>query len=156
MIIDRDNLKRKVDEIKEGRNTVVFTNGCFDILHIGHVRLLKEASRLGDILIVGVNSDSSVRKLKGENRPFFPAEERAAIISALKAVDYVVVFSEKTASRLIEEIEPDFYVKGGDYSLQELPERQALEKTGATFHLVELQEGYSTTNIAKKIGRNNE
>ncbi len=156
MLIDRDNLQGVVRGIKETRKSIVFTNGCFDVLHVGHVRLLEEASKLGDVLIVGINSDSSVRIIKGETRPFFPDEERAVIIDSLKGVDYVVVFPETTASNLIKEIQPDFYVKGGDYSLQELPECKALEETGASFHLVALQEGHSTTNIAKKIGRQNE
>ncbi len=136
---------------EDGKGKVVFTNGCFDLLHLGHVRYLKEAKNLGDILIVGVNSDESVKKLKGEGRPILPEEARAEIISSLSFVDYVVIFAEETPEKLISLLKPDIHVKGGDYKGKEIPERRIVESYGGKVVLVDLVEGYSTTSIIEKI-----
>ena len=131
--------------------TVVFTNGCFDILHAGHVRYLSEAKKLGDILVVGLNSDDSVRRLKGEGRPVNPAVDRAEVLAGLRAVDHVAVFGEATAEELIRRLQPDIYVKGGDYSLERLPESVIVASYGGRTVLVPLVEGRSTTNVIRRL-----
>jgi len=136
---------------KERKSKVVFTNGCFDLIHLGHVRYLKEAKNLGDILVVGVNSDESVRRLKGEGRPILPQEARAEIVSSFFFVDYVVIFGEETPEKLISLLKPDIHVKGGDYKEKEIPERRIVESYGGKVVLVDLIEGYSTTSIIEKI-----
>jgi glycerol-3-phosphate cytidylyltransferase len=136
---------------KERKSKVVFTNGCFDLIHLGHVRYLKEAKNLGDVLVVGVNSDESVRGLKGEGRPILPQEARAEIVSSFSFVDYVVIFGEKTPEKLISLLKPDIHVKGGDYRKKEIPERRIVESYGGKVVLVDLIEGYSTTSIIEKI-----
>ena len=130
---------------------IVFTNGCFDILHAGHVRYLTAAKSFGDVLIVGLNSDESVHKLKGEGRPVNSESDRKEVLLGLKAVDEVIIFSEQTAERLISEIKPDVYVKGGDYTLETLPEAKIVQSYGGKVEFVQLVEGRSTTNIIKKI-----
>jgi len=136
---------------KEKHKRTVFTNGVFDILHVGHVRYLKEAKKLGDILVVGVNSDSSVKKIKGENRPVMGELERMELVAALKCVDYVVLFQEETPERLISLLKPQIHVKGGDYKLDELPEKKIVEGYGGRVVLVPEVEGYATTNIIERI-----
>ena len=125
--------------------TVVFTNGCFDLLHPGHVRLLREAADLGDFLVVGLNSDASVRRLKGPSRPINPAEARAEVLSALEAVDAVTIFDEDTPLELITAIRPDVLVKGGDYRPDEVVGRPEVEAAGGRLVLIPLVEGHSTT-----------
>jgi D-glycero-beta-D-manno-heptose 1-phosphate adenylyltransferase len=136
---------------KSAGKTVVFTNGCFDILHAGHVRYLTEAKKLGDILVVGLNSDESVRKLKGTGRPVNPAGDRAEVLSGLRAVDHVVVFGEDTAEELVRRLQPDIYVKGGDYSLDQLPESAIVAENGGRTVLVPMVEGRSTTNMIHRL-----
>src|ERR1051326_1496898 len=116
-IIDRSELAVEVRRRQQAGEQGVFTNGCFDLLHLGHVRYLQEARDLGDFLIVGLNSDSSTRALKGPGRPLVPEEERAEILAALTCIDYVTIFNEPTASELLELLQPAIYVKGGDYGL---------------------------------------
>lgn len=135
---------------REGK-TVVFTNGCFDILHAGHVRYLTAAKALGDILIVGLNSDDSVRRLKGEGRPINPAEDRAEVLAGLKAVDHVIVFEEATAEDLVRQLTPDIYVKGGDYSLETLPEAKIVASYGGRTILIPMVEGRSTSNVILRL-----
>ena len=135
---------------KSGR-TIVFTNGCFDILHAGHVRYLNAAKALGDVLIVGLNSDESVRRLKGEGRPVNPAEDRAEVLAALRAVDHVIVFGEATAEELVRQLKPDIYVKGGDYSLETLPEAKIVHSYGGKTVLIPMVEGRSTTNVIRRL-----
>ena len=130
---------------------VVFTNGCFDILHAGHVRYLNAAKALGDILVIGLNSDESVRRLKGEGRPVNPAEDRAEVLAGLRAVDHVVVFGEATAEELVRQIKPDIYVKGGDYSLETLPEAKIVGSYGGKTVLIPMVEGRSTTNVIRRL-----
>lgn len=130
---------------------MVLTNGCFDLLHVGHVRYLKEAKGLGDLLIVGVNSDDSVRRLKGEGRPLMSQEERAEILAALEAVDYVVIFEEDTAEKLVSALQPDLYVKGGTYTVQNLPEASAVARYGGEVRILSLTPGLSTSELARRI-----
>ena len=130
---------------------VAFTNGCFDILHAGHVRYLTAAKKLGDILVVGLNSDESVRKLKGSGRPVNPSADRAEVLAGLRAVDHVVIFGEDTAEEIVRQLHPDIYVKGGDYSLDRLPEAAIVASYGGRTVLVPLVEGRSTTNVIRRL-----
>lgn len=129
----------------------VFTNGCFDILHPGHIELLKKAKALGDHLIVGINSDQSVRQIKGLDRPFFNELERAEILNSLESVDEVRVFNELTPARLIEELKPDVLVKGGDWEVKEIVGADFVKKNGGTVYSIPLREGFSSSNIVEKI-----
>ena len=131
--------------------TIVFTNGCFDILHVGHKRYLEQASTLGDIFVIGVNSDASVKRLKGPSRPVNPEQDRMEILSALGFVDYVVLFDEDTPYELIKTIQPDVLVKGGDYSIENVVGRDIVEARGGRVELIQFVEGKSTSNIIKKI-----
>jgi D-glycero-beta-D-manno-heptose 1-phosphate adenylyltransferase len=135
--------------------TIVFTNGCFDILHAGHVRYLAAARQLGDILVVGLNGDASVQELKGEGRPFNSQEDRAEVMAALAAVDYVIIFDEKRVDNLLREILPRVYAKGGDYTLNSLDpdEMAALKEIGAEIELLPLVPGKSTSNLIRSIQR---
>ncbi len=130
---------------------VVFTNGCFDLLHVGHVRCLKEARRQGDLLIVGLNDDQSTRRLKGPGRPFMVQEDRAEIVAALEDVDCVVLFREATAERLVSSLMPDVYVKGGNYAVEELPEAKVVAEYGGNVHLTSVTQGHSTTDLISTI-----
>jgi rfaE bifunctional protein nucleotidyltransferase chain/domain len=124
---------------------IVLTNGCFDLLHVGHVRYLQAARQLGDVLVVGVNSDASVRSLKGPSRPINQENDRAEVLAALACVDQALIFTERSADHLIEAIHPDLYVKAGDYSLETLPERETLIRLGIQAAFVPFEQGYSTT-----------
>jgi rfaE bifunctional protein nucleotidyltransferase chain/domain len=132
---------------------IVFTNGCFDLLHVGHARYLAQAKSLGDILVVGLNSDCSVRSLKGSNRPLIPQNERAEMLAHLQSVDFICIFDEDRPDRLIEVVKPSIHVKGGDYQGEDLPEAEAVHKYGGKIVIVDLVEGKSTTNIIEKIIR---
>ena len=136
---------------KERGKKVVFTNGCFDLLHAGHVKYLQKARSLGDLLVLGLNSDASVRRLKGENRPLIAEEERAHLLAALDCIDYVVLFDEDTPLRLIETLLPDILVKGGDYSREGVVGHEVVEASGGRVELVEFVDGKSTTGIIEKI-----
>ena len=155
MLIDRKNIGNVVTTLKAEGKKIVFTNGCFDILHVGHVRYLKEAKALGDILILGLNSDCSVKSLKGPNRPINNESDRADVLSALKAIDYVVIFDEKTAENIVGEFKPDIYAKGGDYSIDTLPEAKIVAEHGGKTVLLQLVDGKSSTNIINKCKENN-
>lgn len=134
------------------RHKLVFTNGVFDILHAGHVKYLQEAKGLGEILIVGLNSDTSVKALnKGANRPVNSQEDRAAVLQALRAVDGVVIFDDATPERLIRAIRPEVHVKGGDYKADDLPEAAAVREFGGEVVILPLLEGRSTTTILKRL-----
>jgi D-beta-D-heptose 7-phosphate kinase/D-beta-D-heptose 1-phosphate adenosyltransferase len=137
---------------------VVFTNGCFDLLHVGHVRYLNEARRLGDALIVGINSDRSVREIKGESRPIVSEAERAEVIAALESVDYVLVFDDPTPKQVIDAIVPDVLVKGSDWGISEIVGRDTVERAGGAVLNIPLVEGSSTTDLIRKVvdrfGRN--
>jgi D-beta-D-heptose 7-phosphate kinase/D-beta-D-heptose 1-phosphate adenosyltransferase len=137
---------------KRGKK-VVFTNGCFDILHAGHVRYLKKARGLGDVLVVGLNSDSSARLIKGPGRPVVPEKDRSEVLSALECVDYVVVFSEPTPIRLIEAVRPDVLVKGADWTRGSIVGEDVVRGYGGRVKRIRLVEGKSTTNIIKRVQR---
>jgi len=134
----------------EGKK-LVFTNGCFDILHAGHVRYLNQARALGEVLALALNSDKSVRTLKGENRPIVPEDERAEILAALACVDYIFVFDDLTPQRVIDAIVPDILVKGADWGISEIVGRETVENAGGAVRNLALVEGASTTNIINKI-----
>jgi rfaE bifunctional protein nucleotidyltransferase chain/domain len=148
---NRQELRQTLTAAKANGQAVVFTNGCFDILHAGHVRYLIEAKKRGDILVVGLNSDESVRELKGEGRPVNPAADRAEVLAGLRAVDHVIVFAETTAEELVRQLQPDIYVKGGDYSLDRLPEAEIVAAYGGKTVLVPMVEGRSTSNVIRKL-----
>lgn len=154
----RSELVKAVEEARSRGKTVVFTNGCFDILHIGHVRYLQDARALGNVLVVGVNSDDSVRRLKGPGRPVVPEFERVEILSALECVDYVTIFAEDTPVELILAIRPGVHVKGGDYKPEDLPEAEAVRSVGGRVEIVSYTstetQGRSTTNLIGKIVKN--
>jgi D-beta-D-heptose 7-phosphate kinase/D-beta-D-heptose 1-phosphate adenosyltransferase len=138
--------------LRARRKRVVFTNGCFDLLHIGHIRFLREARALGDVLVVGVNTDDSVRGLKGESRPFVPEDERIEILAALDSVDYVVLFDEATPLALIEALRPDVACKGGDYDRGTmLPEATAVRDYGGEFRLLGYTPGHSSSQLIAGI-----
>ncbi len=150
-VVNRCDINTMIETLKSAGKRIVFTNGCFDILHAGHVRYLNEAKKLGDCLIVGLNSDESVRKLKGPSRPINNEEDRAEVLSALSAVDYVVVFSDATAEGLVTELQPAIYVKGGDYNIKELPEAEIVAKYGGKTILIPEVVGKSSSNIINKM-----
>ena len=151
MLIDSAKIQEFCQILRDGGQRVVFTNGCFDILHAGHVRYLSKARSFGDCLVLGLNSDASVRRIKGPSRPINNEQDRAEVVGALGCVDYVVIFDEPTAEELITKVHPDVYVKGGDYTLETLPEGQIVQKYGGRVELVKLVEGRSTTNVINKI-----
>ena len=153
MLIPNERIAEFAAALREGGARVVFTNGCFDILHAGHVRYLTAARTLGDILILGLNSDASVRRLKGETRPVNSEADRAEVVGALKSVDYVVIFGEDTAEDLIAKVQPAVYAKGGDYTLETLPEARIVESYGGEVAFIPLVEGKSTTNIIARAAQ---
>ena len=138
---------------KEGR-TFVATNGCFDILHVGHVRYLQKTKQLADYLIVMLNSDKSVKQIKGENRPINCEDDRAEILTALNCVDYVVLFDERSPANLLENIKPNIYTKGADYTLETLPERDIVLRNNIKVEFIDFVNGKSTTNVINKINNN--
>ena len=140
----------KENDIKLYNRKIVFTNGCFDVLHYGHVRYLLEAKALGDLLVVGLNSDDSVRRLKGESRPINGEKERAFVLAALEFVDYVVVFEEDTPKELIEVVNPNVLVKGGDYQIGNIVGADFVMQNGGTVTTIPFVEGYSSTQIIEK------
>ena len=149
-IITKNEAKNIVEKLKKEGKTTVFTNGCFDILHIGHTRYLKQSAKCGDVLIIGLNSDSSVKRLKGESRPINTELDRAELLSELSFVDYVVIFEQDSPIELLDEIKPDIYTKGADYTLETLPEAKTVLKNGGKVEFINLIEGKSTTNIINK------
>ena len=148
----KDNIKI-INKIKAERKKIVFTNGCFDLLHVGHIRYLAQAKRLGDFLIIGLNSDSSVKELKGENRPINSFEDRATLLSAIESVDLVIMFEEQTPENLIKDIVPDILVKGGDYNIEDIVGYQIVIQNGGQVKTLSFYDGYSTTNYIKKINK---
>jgi rfaE bifunctional protein nucleotidyltransferase chain/domain len=139
--------------LKRRGKKVVFTNGCFDLLHAGHIRLFREAAKMGDCLIVALNSDASVRRLKGPNRPIFPLPERFEILSAIEDIDYLVSFPEATPRRIIADLLPDVLVKGGDWGPDEIVGRAEVEATGGRVVRVRFVEGHSSSSIIRRIVR---
>ncbi len=151
MIVERKNIKALSERLKSDGKTIVFTNGCFDILHSGHVFYLQKAKQHGDILILGLNSDASVRRLKGEKRPINSELDRAIVISELKSIDYVVIFEEDTPQEIISLIIPDKLVKGGDYKKEDVVGKEIVESNGGEVVIIPFVDGKSTTNIINKI-----
>ncbi|BCA80106.1 bifunctional D-glycero-beta-D-manno-heptose-7-phosphate kinase/D-glycero-beta-D-manno-heptose 1-phosphate adenylyltransferase HldE [Desulfuromonas sp. AOP6] len=144
-------ISAEMQQARERGRTIVFTNGCFDLLHVGHVKYLQKARRLGDLLVLGLNSDTSIRRLKGAKRPFIDQEERAHILAALDCVDYVVIFDEDTPLELIREVRPHILVKGGDYQPDQVVGKEIVESYGGHVELITFVDGKSTTNIVEKI-----
>ena len=150
-LIEKENLNNIIKKLESENKKIVFTNGCFDILHAGHVRYLKESKKFGDILIVGLNSDVSVKKIKGESRPINPEMDRAEVLAGLEAVNYIVLFDETSPVKLLEEIKPDIYTKGADYTVETLPEAKTVLSYGGKIEFIKFLEGRSTTKIIDKI-----
>jgi len=151
---ESEALASRLDELRSQKK-IVFTNGCFDLLHRGHVSYLCRARDAGDLLVVALNSDESVRRLKGEERPLNRFEDRAFVLAALECVDFVTVFEEDTPLRILELLKPHFHTKGGDYTLDTLPEREVVERNGGEILLLPFEEGFSTTGMIRKIFENN-
>ncbi|MCM8809008.1 MAG: D-glycero-beta-D-manno-heptose 1-phosphate adenylyltransferase [Candidatus Omnitrophica bacterium] len=149
-----EEIKKISSKLKKQGKIIVFTNGCFDIIHPGHIKVLKRAKSIGDILIVGLNSDKSVKMLKGKGRPIIDQKRRCEILSCFSMIDYIVVFKEKTPEKLIKKILPDFIVKGGDYKEEEVIGKEIIEKYGGKVVIVPLYKKYSTTNLIRKIYEN--
>ena len=146
----KDNIEI-INRIKAEKKKIVFTNGCFDLLHVGHVRYLAQAKKLGDFLIIGLNSDSSVKELKGEDRPINSFEDRATLLSAIESVDSVIMFEEQTPENLIKDIVPDILVKGGDYNIEDIVGYQTVMQNGGQVKTLSFYDGYSSTNYINKI-----
>ena len=147
----KEDLHRIVEDLKKKGKRIVFTNGCFDLLHLGHIRYLEKAKFLGDILVVGVNSDRSVQSLKGPERPILPEEERAEILSGLECVDYITLFDELTPLELISSLQPHILVKGGDWAKETTVGREVVERSGGEVVILPFVEGSSTSNLIETI-----
>jgi rfaE bifunctional protein nucleotidyltransferase chain/domain len=150
-IIKRETLKEKVQALKRAGKSIVFTNGCFDFLHVGHVRYLKAAKAQGDVLVVGLNSDGSVRQIKGQRRPVVPEDERAEILASLACVDFVTLFDEPDPAMLIRFLMPDVLVKGADWAMDAIVGRDIVETAGGRVVRIPLTEGVSTSGMIEKI-----
>lgn len=150
-VLPLPELLEALKPLKAKGKKVVFTNGCFDLLHVGHIRCLRDAKKQGDILVIGLNSDSSVRKLKGPNRPIIPEAERAEILAALEPVDFVTIFSGDVPITLVEAIKPDVYVKGGDYQEDEVPEVELVKSYGGQVYFSPEIKGKSTSGLIGRI-----
>lgn len=149
-VLDTESLNNCLENYRSERKKIVFTNGCFDLLHIGHITYLEEAKKLGDILIVGINTDDSVKKLKGPSRPIQNEKDRSAILAALKAVDHTVLFSEDTPLNLIKKVKPDVLVKGGDWKIEQIVGSDFVLANGGTVKSLNFVDGRSTTAIIEK------
>lgn len=150
-VLDRIVLKEKIDALRKEGKKIAFTNGCFDILHVGHVRYLKEARKTADILILALNSDSSVRAIKGDKRPLVPEDERAEVLAGLECVDFVTIFPELTPLELICYLKPDVLIKGGDWPEEKVVGRNEIQQWGGHVTLIPEVIGKSTTNVVDKI-----
>lgn len=152
-IIPRSEIRALGGRLRSGHRSIVFANGCFDLLHVGHVRYLEGAARQGDVLVVGINSDRAVRELKGPGRPFLNEAARSELLAALEAVDYVVVFDDSTAEAVLRDLRPDVHCKGTDYSEQSVPERKVMEELGGRICIVGDPKHHSTQQIIQDIQR---
>jgi len=146
-----ENVIHKIEDFKNNSKKIVFTNGVFDLLHVGHVRYLNEAKKIGDILVIGINSDDSVKKIKGPSRPINTMEDRARILLALKSVDYVISFDEETPLNLIKEVMPNVLVKGGDYEIKDIVGSEEVIKNGGLVKSLPFHQGYSSTRFINQI-----
>jgi rfaE bifunctional protein nucleotidyltransferase chain/domain len=152
-IVSREQLAERVHEERAAGRTIAFANGCFDILHVGHIRYLESAAREGDVLVVALNDDASVRRLKGEGRPILPAGDRAELVAALRCVDYVVIFSEATVGPLLTALRPDVHCKGTDYTVESVPERDIVLGYGGRTAIVGDPKDHSTRELLARISR---
>jgi rfaE bifunctional protein nucleotidyltransferase chain/domain len=152
-VVSRDELGRRVAEERAAGRTIAFANGCFDLLHVGHIRYLEAAAREADLLIVAINDDESVRRLKGEGRPILSSADRAELIAALRCVDYVVIFSEPTVSALLTALTPDVHCKGTDYTADSVPERDIVQAYGGRIAIVGDPKDHSTRDLLARIAR---
>lgn len=150
-ICSREGLKKELARLRNEDKKIVFTNGCFDILHVGHARYLKEAKKTGDILVLALNSDASVRAIKGGKRPIIPENERAEMLASLEVIDFITIFSETTPLKLIEYLKPDVLVKGGDWAEENVVGRESVTSWGGQVVIIPEIKGASTTNIVEKI-----
>ena len=152
-VLTVDDLLARLEPERRAGRTVVFTNGCFDLLHVGHLHLLESAAAMGDLLVVGVNGDDSVRSLKGKGRPLVPFDERALLLAGLAAVDLVTGFDEDTPAELIARLAPDVLVKGGDWPVQRIVGREVVEAGGGRVVSLPLLPGHSTTGLLERLKR---
>ncbi len=150
-ILERGPLVKRVVDARANGSVIVLANGCFDLFHVGHIRYLVGAKALGDILIVGINSDRQTQILKGEGRPFMPENERAELVSALRCVDLVTIFDEPTVEELIRAIRPDFHAKGTDYTVDSVPERDIVRECGGKIVIVGDPKDHSSTELSEKV-----
>src|SRR5215831_14128521 len=155
-VLNETELAERVARDRSAGRSVAFANGCFDLLHVGHVRYLEGAKAEGDRLIVAINDDESVRALKGPHRPILPAPARAELVAALRAVDYVVVFGDKTVDRLLQLVRPDVHCKGTDYTVDTVPERETVRAYGGRIAIVGDPKDHSTRELLASIGNNSE
>ncbi len=144
------------EEIKKNKKKIVTSNGCFDILHTGHIEYLQSASQYGDILIIGINNDDSVRRLKGEGRPVNKELSRASLVASLGFVDFCVIFTQDTPIELLQKIKPNVHIKGGDYLPDDIIEKKTVEDNGGVVKILPLVQGYSTTSILNRLHNSNE
>ncbi len=151
MLVNRCDLDNLINKLRAEGKTIVTTNGCFDILHVGHVRYLEKTKSFADVLIVALNSDKSVRSIKGEGRPINNENDRAEVLSALRSVDYVVLFDEDSPLDLLLQIKPDVHTKGADYTIETLPEAKGITENGGRIEFISFVEGKSTTSIIEKM-----
>ena len=151
MLVNRDELDNLINKLRSENKTIVTTNGCFDILHVGHVRYLQKAKSFGDVLIVALNSDKSVKSIKGDSRPINNENDRAEVLSALRSVDYVVIFDEDSPVDLLLQIKPDVHTKGADYTIETLPEAKEIMAAGGRIEFISFVEGKSTTAVINKM-----
>jgi D-glycero-beta-D-manno-heptose 1-phosphate adenylyltransferase len=151
-VLSLADLARRVEEDRRGGCTIALANGCFDILHVGHVRYLQASAREADRLVVAVNDDEGVRRLKGEGRPVMLATDRAELVAALRGVDYVVVFSEPTVAEVLEQVRPDVHCKGTDYTVETVPERDVVKAWGGRTAIVGDPKDHSTRDLLSRIG----
>lgn len=151
MLVKKSEIDDLLKKLKEQGKTIVTTNGCFDILHVGHVRYLEKAKSFGDVLIVALNSDKSVKSIKGESRPINNENDRAEVLSGLRSVDYVVLFDEDSPIDLLLQIKPDVHTKGADYTIESLPEAKGIMEAGGRIEFISFVEGKSTTSIIEKM-----
>ena len=152
-IVKLPTLKKKIAQLRKRRRRIAFTNGCFDILHSGHISYLQKAKRANRILIVGLNSDRSVRKIKGPARPIMKEKERAFILSALQCVDYVTLFNEETPTKLIESLKPDILIKGADWKKKGIVGSESVRANGGVIEYINFISGYSSTDVIKRIAK---
>jgi rfaE bifunctional protein nucleotidyltransferase chain/domain len=150
-VLSREELRRRVEEVRAEGRTIAFANGCFDLLHVGHVRYLEGAAAEADLLVVAINDDESVRLLKGKGRPILPAAARAELVAALRCVDFVVVFPEATVGPLLQMLRPDVHCKGTDYTVESVPEREIVKGYGGRTAIVGDPKDHSTRDLLARI-----